>query len=172
MGAKISIEQGLENLVKYTNILGRIPKRNDLQKNKWSPNYNWYAKHFNGSFLNACHQAKLCDKPLSTEERIKISIEELQKLANILNKCPTVEEYENIKHKGYQRRNLEDKLNMKYNEICKMYLLNYSLNHDLDKTKEDIIYSINKMYEEYKCILPFERYQELDYSHSYNIFYK
>ena len=47
--------------------------------------------------MNACYQANLCEKPLTEIERVEISINELIKLANKLNKCPTVEEYERIK---------------------------------------------------------------------------
>ena len=172
MGIKISIEQGLNNLVKYFNELGRIPNRRDFKNNKWQPNYDWYAKYFDGKFINACYQANLCEKPLTEIERVEISINELIKLANKLNKCPTVEEYERIKHKGYQRRNLEDKLNIKYNIICNIYLPNYTLNHNLDKTKDDIIKSINNMYEEYGYILPYEEYSKLNNSCSYNLFKK
>jgi len=138
--------ESLNKLREYYNILGKIPTKEDFNKYNWKPNYSYYYKNFD-TYENACYLAKLIDKPLTDEERIGISIKNLIDLYNEIGRCPKVSEYESIKHKGFQRRVLEDKLNMKYNDICRKYL-SCKVNSDKDITKEDIIQSITKMYKE------------------------
>jgi len=139
MGKKITKDFGLTKLIEYYNILGKIPIRDDFKKNKWSPHYDWYTEQF-GSMKNACFEAGLINKPLSDQERINISIEKLIEIANKLNRCPIVSEYENIKHEGFVRRVLEDKLKLKYNDICRKYISQYNINNVRgDATKEELI---------------------------------
>jgi len=110
-------EYALEKLKEYYNTYNKVLTREEHRKYNLEPAHDWYCKYF-GSYEQACFEAGLIDKPLTDDERISISIEELIKLANQLNRCPTVEEYESIKHKGFQRRTLEDKLHIKYNDLC------------------------------------------------------
>ena len=131
-------EYALERLKDYYNTYNKILTRKEFQEYNLTPAYDWYRQNF-GSYKQACFEAKLIDKPLTDEERIKISIDELVNLANKLNKCPTVAEYEEVIHKGFQRRNLEEHLNLKYNDICKNYIPKFIVNSDRDIDPAEII---------------------------------
>ena len=106
MGIKIDKQFGLDRLKEHCKIYNKILTREEFKKYNINPSYSWYERNF-GDYKNACYEAGLIEKPLTEEERIKISVNELIKLAHNLNKCPTVAEYESIKHRGYQRRDLE-----------------------------------------------------------------
>lgn len=135
----------LEKLREYYNCLGRIPKQSDFKDNNWNPSNDWYSRRYN-SIENACYIAGLVNKPLTDEEKINITINELVKLANIIERCPTVYEFENIIHDGFERRTLERKLNLKYNSICRKYIPQYNLNLNRDLTKDEIKNNIMNVY--------------------------
>lgn len=145
MGAPISKEEGLNKLIKYFNKLGRIPTKTEFKQNYWTPNYGWYARKY-GSMEEACFTAGLIEKPLTEQERIDISIKQLVDLSNKLNKCPTVSDYESLIHKGYSRRDLEKHLKLKYNDICRKYIPQHSLNVNNDYTKEHMIEKLTEIY--------------------------
>lgn len=137
-------EEALNKLRNYYKTYNKILTRKEFKKYNLSPSHCFYNKHF-GSYENACFEAGLINKPLSNEDRIQISINELIKLANELNKCPTVSEYEFIIHEGFVRRVLERKLNLKYNDICRKYLPQYQLNNALDIEPEKILHDIKEV---------------------------
>jgi hypothetical protein len=132
-------EFALEKLREFYSIYGRIPIAQDFRKSDLIPKYDYYNENF-GTFKNALYEAGLIEKPLTDDERIKISIDELIKLANTIKKCPTVYQYESLKHKGLVRRELEKKLGLKYNDICRKYIPQYPLNQIIkEATKEELI---------------------------------
>jgi len=141
---KIDKQWGLNKLIEHFNTYNKIPTREEFKKYNLTPAHGWYGKNF-GSYENACFEAGLVDKPLTEKERISIALDELEILADKLNRCPTVFEYENIKHKGYQRRDLEKHINMKYNDICKKYIPKYQVNSNKDISKETILKDMSDM---------------------------
>lgn len=167
VGGKIDKQFGLDKLIEYNNLLGRVPKQKDFYKYKWRPNYNWYIDNFD-SYDNACYLIGLIEKPLTNEERILASVKELIKLAKKLNKCPTVYEFESINHRGFSRRELERRLGLKYNVICKTYIPEYTINHNLDISKEKIFEDMKNMLVENGCAMTFEQMKNngLPYSHT------
>jgi len=134
---KIDKEWAIKQLKKYYHRLNRIPTRDDFKKYNLPPYYDYYRRYF-GNYNNACYLAEIIDKPLSDEEKIHISIETLINLANVLQRCPMVQEYESIEQKGYERRTLERKLNMKYNNICRKYIPQYIVNINRDYTQDEL----------------------------------
>jgi len=138
-------EELLDKLVEFYNLLGRKPKRQDFVNNNWYPCEATFSREF-GNLINACVVAGLIEKPLTFKERIEISIEQLKNLADKLNKCPTVDEYDLINIKGFCRRELEKKLGLKYNDICKRYIPQFPVNVDHDITQEEIIKEITNIY--------------------------
>jgi hypothetical protein len=124
-------------------------------ENKWYPWYGWYTINFknkNGenSFQQACFEAGLLKyEPLTQDEKIDESINHIKELANKLNRIPTVEEFENSNQFGYDRRALEAKLHLSYNNICKKYVSGYKLNkiknYSEDELKNNLIQLKNKL---------------------------
>lgn len=98
--------EGYHTIKTLYDQLGKLPTRQDLHDYNCVPTYEYYYKKF-GTLKNAYYNYGLIEKPLSDDERIQISINELEKMANILNRCPTVAEYEAIRHRGFVRRVLE-----------------------------------------------------------------
>ena len=169
VGGKIDKQFGLNKLIEYTNILGRIPTREDFSDNNWTPWHGWYNDNFE-SFENACYLVGLVEKPLTDEERIDISINELIKIANKLNKCPTVAEYEFIVHRGFSRRELERRLGIKYNNICKIHIPQYSLNHDMDIPKEIIFEHMRDMLSKNGGAMTYDQMKENGLPYSQTVF--
>lgn len=129
----------LEILKDLYKKLGRIPKRSDFEELKVKPSLHVYNDLF-GGIINASVEAGLIEKPLTDEERIEISINELRQLSDNLNRCPSVEEYEKYKNKGFDRRTLERKLKMKYNDICRKYNDKYEIHFAYGEiTQEHVI---------------------------------
>lgn len=164
---KIDTGWALTKLKEHFYKLGKIPTREEFRKYKLEPSHVFYCRNF-GSYENACYLAGIAEVPLSDEERIEISIDELKKLAKSLNKCPTVFEYESIKHRGFGRRELERRLGVKYNNICKKYIPEYTLNHDIDISKEKILRDMKEMLIKNGGAMTYEQMKEngLPYSHT------
>ena len=169
VGGKIDKEFGLNKLIEYTNLLGKIPTREDFSNNNWTPWHGWYSNNF-GSFENACYLAGVAEIPLTDGERVDLSIEELRKLANKLDKCPTVAEYESIKHRGFSRRELERRLNIKYNIICKTYIPKHIINHNLDIPKEEIFEYMKNMLDKNDGAMTYDQMKESGMPYSQTIF--
>lgn len=135
---KMPTEEAIERLRKYNRKLGRVPTRKDFEELQLKPFYDYYRRNF-GSYDNACYIADIIDKkPLSQQERISESIKDLKNIANKLNKCPTVEEYDNMRVEGLARRTLEKHLGTSWNNICLKHIPEYNLNLDRNITQEDI----------------------------------
>ena len=135
---KMPIEESIEKLKQHYKTLGKIPTREDFESLNLKPYYDYYRRNF-GSYEHACYLAGLINKkPLNQQERIDKSIEELKNIANNLNKCPTVKEYDSMRIDGLVRRNLEKHLDKSWNDICLTYIPEYDLNIDRNITKEDI----------------------------------
>lgn len=162
-------EYALKKLKEYFNTYNKILTKEEFEKYNLAPAHDWYCGHF-GSYENACYLAGLTKKPLTDEERIEISINELIKLANSIRRCPTVSEYEIIEHRGFSRRVLEDKLNIKYNDICRKYLSEYELNNDLDIPKEKILSDIKEVCEKLGKPPIFSKLKDFGLHYSYSIF--
>ena len=142
---KYSRDELINKLLEFYNILGRRPKKQDFINYEWHPSPRPFEREF-GGLINACVVAGLIEKPLIYKERLEFSIKQLQELAIQLNKCPTVDEYDTYNNKGFNRRDLEKKLNLKYNDICKRYIPNYSVNVDRDISQEEIINTVKGIY--------------------------
>lgn len=142
---KYSREELLNKLIVFYNLLGRKPNKQDFIDYSWHPSYDSYNREF-GGLINACVVAGLIEEPLTLKERINISIKQLQTLADQLDKCPTVEDYELYNNKGLCRRELERKLDLKYNDICKRYIPQYPVNVDSDISQEEITQTITNIY--------------------------
>ena len=126
-------DEALENFMKYYQQLGRIPTSGDFKRNKhWKPGIDFYHYNFGGIKKTAL-LCGLIDKIYTISELIDISIQEMRDLAEELGRCPTVEEYETNRKNGLSRKALENNASMKYNDICRKYLPEYDLNHDLDR---------------------------------------
>lgn len=167
---KVDPDWALYKLKDYNNILGKIPTREDFKINDWRPYYDYYRRQF-GNYENACYLTGLIEKPLSDEEKIEISINELIKLANELGKCPTVAEYEKIEHRGFLRRNLEDKIHMKYNDICRKYIPQYDLNSAKGEVaKDDLINELERIYNILNRPPMFIELEEYGCKYSWNLF--
>jgi hypothetical protein len=162
-------EECINKLRYYYQVLGKVPKKKDFEDNKWLPSIYVYNKLFNG-LTNACVEAGLIEKPLSEKERIKISLFELIKLGKKLGRFPTVYEYDSIKHKGYQRRVLETKLNMKYNDICRKYLPQYKENINFDVTKEELINILINIKNKLGRVPTFKELKNFGCSYTYKVF--
>ena len=169
MGSKIDKQFGLDRLKEYCKTYNKILTREEFKKYNIKPSYSWYERNF-GDYKNACFEAGLIEKPLTEEERINISINELIKLAHNLNKCPTVAEYESIKHRGYQRRDLEKHLKVKYNDICRKYIPQYKLNNDMDVSREIIFKDMKDMFIKNRRAMTFDEMKEQGLHYSYSIF--
>ncbi len=166
---------GLAQLKKYYQKLNRIPIRKDFRNNKWIPSYNWYAKHFNGSFQNACFEAGILkNKPKTKEERVKCSLDILKSLSLKLQRCPTTTEYENnIKEtNAFSRRVLENHLGMKYNDICRKYLLQFEPNNIKDTDPNDVIQELYSLKRKLGHTPQFKELKENGIYYSYNVFHR
>jgi hypothetical protein len=138
-------DECISNLIEFSKYLNKIPTREDFKIHNWKPKHTIYCERF-GTYENACFIAGLIGTPLTKQEKIDIAINELIRLANELKKCPSVEEYESLRHNGYSRRILEINLKLKYNDICKKYIPQYDLNNNRDRTINDIAQDIQKVY--------------------------
>ena len=167
---KIDENWALDNLKNYSAILDKIPTREDFKTNDWRPFYDYYRRQF-GSYENACYLAGISEIPLTDEERIEISIKELIKLADKLNKCPTVAEYDTLTHRGFGRRVLETKIKIKYNDICRKYIPQYDLNsiHG-EVTKEDLTNELTRIYNILNRPPMFIELEEYGCKYSWNLF--
>ena len=167
---KIDEKWALDNLKNYSVILGKIPTREDFKINDWRPFYDYYRRQF-GNYENACYLAGIAEIPLTDEERIEISIKELIKLADKLNKCPTVAEYDTLTHRGFGRRVLETKVKIKYNDICRKYIPQYDLNsiHG-EVTKEDLTNELKRIYSILNRPPMFIELEENGCTYSWNLF--
>lgn len=166
---KIDSDWALGKLKEYYNIYKKILTMTEYNKLKLIPEHSWYCIHFE-SFENACYLAGIIDKPLSDKERIKISICELVELANKLNKCPTVAEYESEKYRGFSRRDLEKKLSLKYNDICKKYIFQFKLNNEVDIPKEKIIADIRDVFNKLGRAPLFKELKKFGLNYSFTTF--
>jgi hypothetical protein len=164
-------EFAIEKLKEYYKYLGKIPTREDFKKYSFTPSHIFYNREF-GSYENACYIAGLIDKPLTDIERIAISIDNLMLLAKQLNRCPTVYEFESFKHRGFSRRILEDKLNLKYNNICRKYIPDYKLNNNRDYTKEEIADKLKFIYEQLNRAPMFYELKEYNFHHDIGLMSK
>jgi len=164
-------QEALNKLKEFYNQLDRIPTREDFKTYNFKPHQGWYAETF-GSYEEACKLVELSKKPsLKSLNKINISICELRKLANELNRCPTVKEYDNIIHKGLKRRALENSLGIKYNDICRKYVLDYIVqNIHGDITKEDIINEIKRIHNIIGRPPMFKELKKYNCCFSYNAF--
>lgn len=142
---KYSRAELIEKLIEFYNLLRRKPKKQDFIDYKWYPSVDTYNREF-GGLINACVVADIIEKPLTLKERLELSIKQLKTLAEQLNKCPTVFDYDSYNTKGLCRRELERKLNLKYNDICKRYIPQYPVNVDSDVSQEDIINKIKEIH--------------------------
>lgn len=172
MGVKINNDYLIVKLKEFYNILGKIPTKEDFKKNKFLPCFESFSRKF-GSFKNACYEANLIEKPLTDKERIEISINELRKLSESLNKCPSVEEYEKIKHGGFSRRVLESKLKMKYNDICRKYNNKYDINFAHGEiTKQNVLDAIFDLYNKLGRPPMYNEFKKFGYLYTYKTFQK
>ena len=81
------------------------------------------------------------------DEKITIMLNELKLLSNKLGRCPKVLEFEaSLKEiDAYSRRRLEIKLGLKYNDICRKFLIDVKLNSIHDVSGEEILDSLNSL---------------------------
>jgi hypothetical protein len=93
-------------------------------------------------------------------DKIIISINELICIAQKLNRCPSTSEYEALKQKAYCRRPLENRLKMKYNDICKKFIPQFTLNFIHEHSKEDILKALNKIKDEIGRAPSFREFKE------------
>ena len=158
---KIDYETGMNRLYEFYIFLGRPPKQDDFKEHNWEPPLHWYHRN-TGGLLNALVELNIIDKPLDENTMIENSILLLKELAKKLNKCPTVTDYDNalIKYKHYHRRTLENKLDMKYNDICRKYIPDYDLNNDRDYTYDDIANSIHNCIKELGKVPTYKEYKK------------
>jgi len=139
-------EYALNNLKMYYNILGRIPTKKDFKENAWCPSFGWYAVKFN-SFANACNKAGIANYIADKSDRVAYSISKLIEIAQMLNKCPNIHEYDMYRERAYSRAILTQKLGMTYSDICLKYLpVEYGSNRPEHYNKDEIISHIFELY--------------------------
>ena len=137
---KISEEYGLLKLKEFYIELNRIPTCSDFKAFKKHPSIDWYTEKY-GCLSNALYAANIINAlPNDYDEKLINSINTLKNLAEKLNRCPMVLEYENafVKDFNLDRRSFERTTSLKYNDICKLYISNYNMNRDIDITYEDL----------------------------------
>jgi hypothetical protein len=162
-------EEAIQQLIDFYSEHGRPAEKKDFKKYNLKITDNYYYKHLGGLFKPLVDLG-IIEPPLTENERIQISIKLLINLANKLQRCPTVEEFDEKKDKGYHRRNLEKHLNMKYNDICKTYIPQYFVNVNRDITKEEIIQSIFDAKEKLGRVPLYKEFKKFDNHFSYNAF--
>lgn len=121
---KYSQEEAKNQLVKIFNKINRLPTKEDGRKLKMKPARDWYVDKY-GSVENAGVYFGIIEEGLNEQERIEISIKELKEIANNLGRVPLLNEYEEMKNKGYSFTPLKAKINMTYTELCEKYLFEY-----------------------------------------------
>jgi len=163
-------ENVLNKLKDYCNTYGKVLSREEYIQHNLTPSIDWYYEYL-GTYNNACYLAGLIDKPLTNEERVSISIEELIKLTIQLNRFPSIEEYENIKHKGFSRIVLERKLKSKYSDICKKYVPQSELYHAYGEiTQKELIEAIYVLNNKIGRPPMYYEFKNFGYKYSYNTF--
>lgn len=121
---RYSEEFAKEQLVRIFNEIKRPPNKEDGKRYKMKPAREWYVKKY-GSIENACVYFGLMEKPLTIEERMVISIEELKSITEKLGRIPYCDEYLRMKDKGYSKFPLQQHFKMTYTQICDKYLSEY-----------------------------------------------
>ncbi len=129
-------------LIDLKEKLGRNPTTQDFIKLKCSPSLSPYRRVF-GSFQNALYEARLITKPLTSQEKIDISMQNIIKYYNHHGHPPSAREYETIKGDGYERKALERKLKMSYGDIICNYIIEAV--NPFSVTKEDITQDLINM---------------------------
>lgn len=125
------------NLFKVKN---RMPTKEEIENNsKYSthPFYRYGTLEDTFVYFNILKKKKI----KTDNEIILESISEINRISNILEKSPTVYEYNTIRETGFPRRTLEKKLSLSWNEILSKYSA-YALNikkYTKDELKEIII---------------------------------
>lgn len=157
----------ISELKRFYKENGRIPKQKDFRHNSEYPSYDAFNDRF--GWQNALKLVGLIESVLDINDRVNISINELIDLANKLQRCPTVLEYKSLNHRGLKRRALENRLSMKYNDICRKYLKEYDLNNDRDVSKETILNDIKNILDKNGKAMTFEEMKENGLVYSYNI---
>lgn len=160
--------EALERLKSHYVELGRIPTKEDFQFHNWLPGQAWYTNKY-GSYAIACYKAGIGECPLTDQERIDISLLSLKELASKLGRCPTVAEYDSYEHKGFQRRVLENKLGIKYNNICRNHLPQYALNINFDITKEEILEALTSIRDKLGRSPMFNELKQLGFSYTHKV---
>jgi hypothetical protein len=170
-----SKEYLIEKLIEFTKKLGKIPTRQDFKNYNVSPCHDVYYKKF-GSFEMALNEAGI-KKFIPTEKRIENSKALIKKLGEALGRYPTVQEYDSQwdSNNALCRRDLDRKLNSKYNDICKEIIPNLKANivHN-GYNKDDIIKDILSCVKKSFPIIPtYSEYLELSgYGYTYRTILK
>lgn len=136
---------GLDKLREYYKEINKIPTYNDFKKYGWTPEFNWYTRSF-GSYKNACYLAGISQRPLTKEERMVATINEINDLYIELDKIPTKKEYNKYRVKGYSTNRIRDIFGTPYTAFCSTYIENYYNKYDItiDKYKRLISDYISK----------------------------
>jgi hypothetical protein len=164
-------EEAIIKLKNFYDSLGYIPSRKDFKENNFYPHHDWYSENFNG-YENACNLAGLIKKPNKKQTNLLYqSITELRHMAQMFNRCPTAIEYDDNVKNGLKRRALENRLKLKYNDICRKYIPKYKLNNtNGDILKEDIIKTLQELNSGLGRPPLFKELKKYGYTYSYNLF--
>lgn len=127
---------GLDKLKEYYKEINKVPTYNDFKKYGWIPEFNWYARNF-GSYKYACYLAGISQRPLTKEERMIATIDEINDLYIELDKIPTKKEYDKYRIEGYSSNRIQDIFGTPYTTFCSTYIENYYNKYDItiDKYK-------------------------------------
>lgn len=108
-------------LIKFIEQYKRNPTIKEINDNYNLPKSSWFDKY--GGIKKYCNMIMGIEEcNLTKEEKIEISIKALISLSKKLNKCPSRQEYEINRNKGFSASGFTKALNMNYGDICKKYL--------------------------------------------------
>lgn len=125
---KYSKEYLIDKLVEFKNYLNRLPTKQDFKDWSWIPSEKPYYDNF-GTMDDAFLEAGLISEILTDEKRVEYSIQAIKDYYLENNIIPTVEKYNTVSGKGFDRRTLETKMKMKYSDII-YYALKDSINNE------------------------------------------
>lgn len=152
---------GINQLKNLYIELNRIPITTDLKERNFRPCIVWYLMHFN-TFNNALKKAGIIENNYSKDEKVAISLKEIEQFITQYGKYPTVNEYDKFRKEGYARTKLERRLKMTWNQIHEKYFYNIPIKNKGKKNinKYTIEFGIERLVEFYNIINKVPSYED------------
>jgi hypothetical protein len=123
----------------------RFPTRSEIKRDKISPKLDFFYSKY-GTLENALFKNGYIDAVLNDNDKIQLAIDDLINFTIKYNRYPTIQEYKQISHKGYNIQTLQKRLNMDYQSICRKYIPDFAPVEKEIATKELIIDELTRIY--------------------------